>query len=105
MLRGEIMTNSFMEDGGDPYHWAIKIDAMMHSWYPQCWKQFLQIFFSCLQLAKPNEPGVFIGKINPNNPSRAFLGYVDKAASDKKIVRDVFNYGDSAFISGVYLEY
>lgn len=52
------------------------------------------------QLAKPNEPGVFIGKINPNNPSRAFLGYVDKAASDKKIVRDVFNYGDSAFISG-----
>ncbi|XP_021197440.3 long-chain fatty acid transport protein 4 isoform X1 [Helicoverpa armigera] len=52
------------------------------------------------QLAAPNEPGVFIGKIKPNNPSRAFLGYVDKAASDKKIVRDVFNYGDSAFISG-----
>ncbi|XP_063529147.1 long-chain fatty acid transport protein 4-like [Cydia strobilella] len=52
------------------------------------------------QLAKPNEPGVFIGKIQPNNPSRAFLGYADKAASDKKIVRDVFTHGDSAFISG-----
>lgn len=52
------------------------------------------------QLAKPNEPGVFIGKIKPNNPSRAFLGYVDKDASDKKIVRDVFTHGDSAFISG-----
>lgn len=52
------------------------------------------------QLCKPNEPGVFIGKIIPNNPSRAFLGYVDKKASDKKIVRDVFSKGDSAFLSG-----
>lgn len=48
----------------------------------------------------PNEPGVFVGKILPNNPSRAFLGYVDKAASSKKIVRDVFHKGDSAFLSG-----
>ncbi|XP_068621663.1 long-chain fatty acid transport protein 4-like isoform X2 [Battus philenor] len=52
------------------------------------------------QVAKPNEPGVFIGKINPSNPSRAFLGYVDKQASEKKIVKDVFKHGDSAFISG-----
>ncbi|CAH2066407.1 unnamed protein product, partial [Iphiclides podalirius] len=52
------------------------------------------------QVAKANEPGVFIGKINPSNPSRAFLGYVDKQASEKKIVRDVFRHGDSAFISG-----
>lgn len=51
-------------------------------------------------LCKPNEPGVFVGKIIPNNPSRAFLGYVDKKASDKKIVRDVFHKGDSAFLSG-----
>lgn len=49
---------------------------------------------------EPNEPGVFIGKIIPNNPSRAFLGYVDKAASQKKIVSDVFQHGDSAFLSG-----
>ncbi|XP_063358606.1 long-chain fatty acid transport protein 4-like [Cydia amplana] len=52
------------------------------------------------QLAQPEEPGVFIGKISANNPARAFLGYVDKSASDKKIVTDVFAKGDSAFISG-----
>ncbi|KAG7311656.1 hypothetical protein JYU34_002710 [Plutella xylostella] len=52
------------------------------------------------QLAEAEEPGVFIGKISPNNPARAFLGYVDKAASEKKLVRDVFKHGDSAFISG-----
>ncbi|CAK1603335.1 unnamed protein product [Parnassius mnemosyne] len=52
------------------------------------------------QLAKPNEPGVFIGKISPNNPTREYLGYVDKSASEKKVVRDVFQFGDSAFISG-----
>ncbi|XP_055694073.1 long-chain fatty acid transport protein 4-like [Lutzomyia longipalpis] len=52
------------------------------------------------QLCKANEPGVFIGKILPGNPSRAFLGYVDKKASDKKIVKDVFKKGDSAFLSG-----
>ncbi|XP_028162675.1 long-chain fatty acid transport protein 4-like [Ostrinia nubilalis] len=52
------------------------------------------------QLAKPGEPGVFIGKINPKLASRAYLGYVDKEASEKKIVRDVFSFGDSAFISG-----
>ncbi|CAD1469849.1 unnamed protein product, partial [Heterotrigona itama] len=51
------------------------------------------------QLCKPNEPGVFIGKIIPNNPFRAYLGYVDQKASEKKIVRDVFTKGDSAFIS------
>ncbi|XP_022901811.2 long-chain fatty acid transport protein 4-like isoform X1 [Onthophagus taurus] len=49
---------------------------------------------------KPNEPGVFIGKIVPSNPSRAFLGYVDKEASKKKVVHDVFTKGDSAFLSG-----
>lgn len=53
----------------------------------------------CMTCA-PNEPGVFIGKIIPNNPSRAFLGYVDEQASKKKIVRDVFHHGDSAFLSG-----
>ncbi|XP_055634949.1 long-chain fatty acid transport protein 4 isoform X2 [Toxorhynchites rutilus septentrionalis] len=52
------------------------------------------------QLCQPNEPGVFIGKILPNNPSRAFLGYVDKSASEKKIVRDIFKKGDAAFLSG-----
>ncbi|KAJ4449471.1 hypothetical protein ANN_00870 [Periplaneta americana] len=51
-------------------------------------------------VCKPGEPGVFVGKINPNNPSRAFLGYVNEKESQKKIVYDVFSKGDSAFISG-----
>lgn len=52
------------------------------------------------QLCQPDEAGVFIGKILPGNPSRAFLGYVDKKASDKKVVHDVFKKGDMAFLSG-----
>ncbi|XP_015428831.1 PREDICTED: long-chain fatty acid transport protein 4-like, partial [Dufourea novaeangliae] len=52
------------------------------------------------QVCEPNEPGVFVGKIIPNNPSRQFLGYVDQKASEKKVVRDVFTKGDSAFLSG-----
>lgn len=52
------------------------------------------------QLCKPNEPGVFIGKIIKGNPSREFLGYVDDKASAKKVVKDVFKKGDAAFLSG-----
>ncbi|KAL9875698.1 fatty acid transport protein 2 isoform 2-T2 [Glossina fuscipes fuscipes] len=52
------------------------------------------------QLCKPQEPGVFIGKIVPGNPAREFLGYVDQTASAKKVVYDVFKKGDMAFISG-----
>ncbi|XP_049811593.1 long-chain fatty acid transport protein 1-like isoform X2 [Schistocerca nitens] len=48
----------------------------------------------------PGEPGVFVGKIIHNDPSRAFLGYVDKAASQKKVIHNVLRKGDSAFISG-----
>lgn len=50
-------------------------------------------------VCQPNEAGAFIGKIT-SNPSRAFLGYVDKSASEKKIIQDVFKKGDSAFLSG-----
>ncbi|KAG7208410.1 hypothetical protein KM043_014642 [Ampulex compressa] len=52
------------------------------------------------QVCGPNEPGVFVGKIIPNNPTRAFLGYVDQKASSSKVVHDVFSKGDSAFLSG-----
>ena len=34
------------------------------------------------------------------DPLREFDGYVDQKASDKKIVRDVFSKGDSAFLTG-----
>ncbi|XP_014278846.1 long-chain fatty acid transport protein 4 [Halyomorpha halys] len=51
-------------------------------------------------VCKADEPGVFVGKINPNNPARTYLGYVNEKESEKKVVRDVFKRGDSAFISG-----
>lgn len=49
-----------------------------------------------------DEPGVIVGKITPNIPSRAFLGYVDQKASESKIVRDIFSKGDSGFLSGTF---
>lgn len=45
---------------------------------------------------------MFIGKIIPSNPARAFLGYVNEKESKKKIVTDVFVKGDSAFLSGKF---
>lgn len=52
------------------------------------------------QRCEPGEPGVFIGKIVATNPARAYLGYVNEKESAKKIVTDVFEKGDSAFLSG-----
>ncbi|XP_063838760.1 long-chain fatty acid transport protein 4-like isoform X1 [Ostrinia nubilalis] len=48
----------------------------------------------------PNEPGMFIGLIAQGNASREYHGYVDKTDSNKKLVRDVFQKGDAAFVSG-----
>ncbi|XP_027840257.2 long-chain fatty acid transport protein 4-like [Aphis gossypii] len=48
----------------------------------------------------PGEPGVIVGKIISTNPSRQFLGYVNNEESQKKVVRDVFDKGDAAFLSG-----
>ncbi|KAK9510027.1 hypothetical protein O3M35_004900 [Rhynocoris fuscipes] len=49
---------------------------------------------------EPNEPGMFVGLIKNNDPSRQFHGYVNQAESKKKIIHNVFNKGDSAFVSG-----
>lgn len=46
------------------------------------------------------EPGMLIGMIKPGNASREFNGYLDKEASQKKIVENVFSKGDKAFLSG-----
>jgi len=51
-------------------------------------------------LCKPGEPGEFVGKIVKNHPSRHFDGYVDKDATERKIVRDVMKTGDMWFRSG-----
>jgi len=49
---------------------------------------------------RPGEPGEFVGKIVKNHPSRGFDGYVDKTATDSKIIKDVLRKGDSYFRSG-----
>ncbi|XP_071445768.1 long-chain fatty acid transport protein 4-like [Hetaerina americana] len=46
------------------------------------------------------EPGLFIGKIHKGLSTREFHGYVDKEASKKKVIFDVFSKGDSAFHTG-----
>ncbi|KAJ8672520.1 hypothetical protein QAD02_003779 [Eretmocerus hayati] len=51
-------------------------------------------------LCQPGEPGVFVGKINPKKAVSDFSGYVDKQASEKKIIHDVFKKGDRVFNSG-----
>ncbi|KOX73053.1 Long-chain fatty acid transport protein 1 [Melipona quadrifasciata] len=49
---------------------------------------------------KPGELGVFVGKINPKRVLNDFSGYVDRKASEQKILRDVFRKGDRVFNSG-----
>lgn len=49
---------------------------------------------------KAGEPGVFVGKINPKKALNSFVGYADKAASEKKVLHDVFRKGDIFFNSG-----
>lgn len=47
-----------------------------------------------------DEPGELLFPIKPADPTTAFAGYEDKAATDKKIIRDVFVKGDCYFRSG-----
>ncbi|XP_071947887.1 long-chain fatty acid transport protein 4-like isoform X2 [Antedon mediterranea] len=49
---------------------------------------------------KPGQVGHLIGKIRKGDPTREFHGYVNKEASGKKIEYDVFEKGDSVFLSG-----
>lgn len=48
----------------------------------------------------PGDTGEFVGKIYPDDPTRAFDGYANREASDKKIIRNVFKHGDAFFSSG-----
>lgn len=47
-----------------------------------------------------SESGEFVGKIITHDITRSFDGYVNKDATSKKIIRNVFNKGDQAFLSG-----
>lgn len=48
----------------------------------------------------PGDTGEFVGKIVKEDPTRAFDGYVNKEASEKKVYRDVYVKGDAVFASG-----
>ncbi|KAK7095529.1 long-chain fatty acid transport protein 1-like [Littorina saxatilis] len=50
--------------------------------------------------AQPGELGELAGKIVKGNPVREFDGYANKAATQKKILHDVFKKGDMAFMTG-----
>jgi len=43
-----------------------------------------------------------VGKIRKTTEN-SFSGYVEKSASEKKIIRDVFRKGDQAFNSGIFI--
>jgi hypothetical protein len=45
---------------------------------------------------------MFVGLISSSNAIRNYHGYVDKEASSKKILHNVFKMGDRAFLSGKY---
>jgi fatty-acyl-CoA synthase len=51
---------------------------------------------------RPGEAGEVIGEIlnDPMRPTNRFEGYADKAATEKKILRDVFKKGDAYFRTG-----
>jgi fatty-acyl-CoA synthase len=55
----------------------------------------------CIECA-PGEAGEILGEIldDPKKPANRFDGYADKAATDKKILRDVLRKGDAWFRSG-----
>jgi fatty-acyl-CoA synthase len=59
----------------------------------------------CIECA-PNEVGEIIGQIlnDPTKPANRFEGYSDKAATERKILRDAFAPGDAWFRSGDLLK-
>ena len=59
--------------------------------------EYLYYYF-CLYFAE--EPGMLIGLIKQGNASREFNGYIDKEASKKKTIENIFKKGDEAFLTG-----
>ncbi|KFV64074.1 Long-chain fatty acid transport protein 4, partial [Dryobates pubescens] len=49
---------------------------------------------------KPGEPGQLVGRIVKSNPLQHFDGYLNQSATKKKIARDVFTKGDTAYLTG-----
>ncbi len=59
----------------------------------------------CIECA-PGEAGEILGEIldDPKKPANRFDGYADKAATERKILRDVIRKGDAWFRSGDLLK-
>jgi fatty-acyl-CoA synthase len=53
----------------------------------------------CIE-AGPGQIGECVGKINSGDARSEYSGYVDKAASEKKVLHDVFERGDAWFRTG-----
>ena len=53
----------------------------------------------CIE-CRPGEIGEAVGMINASDPRFAYAGYADKAASNAKVLRDVFAKGDAWFRTG-----
>ena len=53
----------------------------------------------CIE-AGAGQVGECIGKIGLGDARSEYIGYVDKAASDRKVLRDVFEKGDAWFRTG-----
>lgn len=45
---------------------------------------------------------MLVGHINHTDPLRRFDGYADQDATKKKVARNVFKMGDSAYVSGMF---
>ena len=45
---------------------------------------------------------MLVGKIITGSGTQRFDGYADKAATEKKIAYDVFQKGDSVFMTGIF---
>uniref|UniRef100_A0A1I7XRI2 long-chain-fatty-acid--CoA ligase n=1 Tax=Heterorhabditis bacteriophora TaxID=37862 RepID=A0A1I7XRI2_HETBA len=70
----------------------------------------LGMFFYCytilfLRSSHYRETGAMVSTIRKNNPLLQFEGYLNKQETNKKIIRDVFTYGDSCFLSGDLLHW
>lgn len=50
--------------------------------------------------AEAGEAGECLGRINSSDPRAEFTGYLDRSASEKKVLRDVFSPGDAWFRTG-----
>ena len=52
------------------------------------------------QIAGPGEVGMMMGEIKSYLKYTSFIGYTSKEETSKKVIRDIINQGDYAFVSG-----